>query len=61
MYLQHKLKVLAAVIYQNSAIGVTFFSAKIPFTFAVRAKALLVLFSYVFIVRAEHEFTMKPS
>lgn len=61
MYLQLKLKVLAAVIYQNSAIGVTFFSAKIPFTVAVRAKALLVLFSYVFIVRAEHEFTVKPS
>lgn len=52
---------LAAVIYQNSAIGVTFFSAKIPFTFAVRAKALPVAFSYVFIVRAEHEFTVKPS
>lgn len=43
MYLQHKLKFLAAVIYQNSAIGATFFSAKIPFTFAVQAKALFVL------------------
>ncbi|MEI2330176.1 hypothetical protein V8V62_23395 [Priestia megaterium] len=61
MYLQHESNVLAAVIYQNSAIGVTFFSAKITFTFAVRAKALFVAFSYVFIVRAEHEFTVKPS
>lgn len=61
MYLQHESNVLAAVIYQNSAIGVTFFSAKIPFTCAVRAKALFVAFSYVFIVRAEHEFTVKPS
>lgn len=61
MYLQHESNVLAAVIYQNSDIGVTFFSAKIHFTFAIRAKALLVAFSYVFIVRAEHEFTVKPS